>query len=98
MRSPRTKVRERARPRSHSHEKSESMKRDALDTLLLQPRDNCEDVRVVSALLASVVMAAGSISAFGDAAQPTRGLRVNAPAADSTVIVTISYTPDASNA
>src|SRR5262245_26328962 len=98
MRSPRTKSSERGQPGSHGDEKSESMKRDALDTSLLQPRDSCKGVRVVSALVASVVMAAASIGALGDDAQPTRGLRVNAPAADSTVIVTIGYTPAVSNA
>src|SRR5262245_14337790 len=92
------KIRERAQPRSHGREKSKSMKRDALDISPLQPRDSCEGVRMLSALLASVVIAAGSIGALGDDGQPIRSFRVNAPAPESTAIVTIGYTADTSNA
>src|SRR5262245_12205576 len=98
MRSPHAKVRQRAQPRRHGHEKSESMKRDALDTSPLHHRDSGEGVRACSAFLVSVVIGAGSIGARGDDAQPTRSLRINTPAADSTCIVTISYTAEGANA
>src|SRR5262245_19265465 len=74
------------------------MKRDAPDISPLQSRDSCEGVRRLSALLATVVMSTGSIGALGDDGQPMRSLRVNAPATDSTAIVTIGYTADTSNA